>query len=81
MPKKLVVVAAHGDGEPPKTLDAGYVEKIKHYFGNLDKSPFNMIMGDTFVLGNTLGIIAYPKNRNTYGMKFKCCIGMLGIYA
>ena len=25
-PKKLVVLATHGDGEPPKTLDAHYVK-------------------------------------------------------
>ena len=40
-------LAAHGDGEPPKTLDVGYVENIKHYFDNPNKSPFNLIMGDT----------------------------------
>ena len=28
-PKNLVVLATHGDGEPPKTLDACYVENIK----------------------------------------------------
>jgi hypothetical protein len=28
-PKKLVVLATHGDGEPPKTLDARYVKNIK----------------------------------------------------
>ena len=27
-PKKLVVLATHGDGEPPKTLDARYVKNI-----------------------------------------------------
>ena len=47
IPKKLVVLATHGDGETPKTLDAGYVENIKYYFDNPDKSPFNLIMGDT----------------------------------
>ena len=26
IPKKLGVLATHGDGEPPKTLDAGYVK-------------------------------------------------------
>ena len=46
-PKKLVVLAAHGDGELPKTLDAGYVENIKYYFDNPDKSPFNLMMRDT----------------------------------
>ena len=47
IPKKIVVLASHGDGEPPKTLDAAYVENIKYYFDNPDKSPFNLIMGDT----------------------------------
>ena len=28
IPKKLGVLSAHGDGEPPKTLDAGYVKDI-----------------------------------------------------
>ena len=28
IPKKLGVLAAHGDGEPPKTLDARYVKNI-----------------------------------------------------
>jgi hypothetical protein len=46
-PKKLVVLATHGDGEPPKTLDARYVENIMHYFDNPEKTPFNLIMGDT----------------------------------
>ena len=27
IPKKLGVLAAHGDGEPPKTLDDHYVKK------------------------------------------------------
>ena len=46
-PKKLVVLATHGDGEPPKTLDARYVKNIMHYFDNPEKTPFNFIMGDT----------------------------------
>ena len=46
-PKHLAVLATHGDGEPPKTLDALYVENIKHYFDNPAKTPFNFIMGDT----------------------------------
>ena len=33
-PKTLVVLATHGDGEPPKTLDARYVKNIMHYFDN-----------------------------------------------
>ena len=44
-PKKLVVLATHGDGEPPKSLDACYVKDIKHYFDNPEKTPFNYIMG------------------------------------
>ena len=28
IPKKLGVLATHGDGEPPKTLDAGYVKNL-----------------------------------------------------
>ena len=43
---KIVVLATHGDGEPPKTLDARYVKIIKHYFNNPEKTPFNLIMGD-----------------------------------
>ena len=43
-PKILVVLATHGDGEPPKTLDARYVKDIMHYFDNPEKTPFNMIM-------------------------------------
>ena len=38
IPKKLGVLAAHGDGESPKTLDARYVENIKHYFDNPEKA-------------------------------------------
>ena len=46
-PKKLVVLATHGDGEPPKTLDARYVECINYSFDNPEKSSLNFIMGDT----------------------------------
>ena len=49
IPKKLGVLSANGDGEPPKTLDAGYVKDIMYYFDNREKTPFNV---------NTLGIIA-----------------------
>src|SRR6266511_741891 len=45
--KKLVVPPTHGDGEPPKTLDARYVKDIMHYFDNPEKTPFNYIMGVT----------------------------------
>ena len=43
-PKNLVVLATHGDGEPPKTLDARYVKNINHYFDNPEKTPFNLIV-------------------------------------
>ena len=47
IPKKLVVLATHGDGEPPKTLDARYVKDIMYYFNNPEKTPFNYVMGNT----------------------------------
>ena len=47
IPKKLGVLSAHGDGEPPKTFDASYVKDIMYYFNNPEKTPFNFIMGDT----------------------------------
>ena len=47
IPKKLGVLATHGDGEPPKTLDAHYVKDIMYYFDNPEKTPFNLIMGVT----------------------------------
>ena len=46
IPKKLGVDATHGDGEPPKTLDAHYVKDIMYYFDNREKTPFNYVMGD-----------------------------------
>ena len=45
-PKKLGLLATHGDGEPPKTLDARYVKEIMYYFDNPEKTPFNYVMGD-----------------------------------
>ena len=45
--KLLGVHTTHGDGEPPKTLDARYVKNSNHYFDNPEKTPFNLIMGDT----------------------------------
>ena len=45
--QKIVVLATHRDGEPPKTLDAHYVKDIMYYFDNTKKTPFNFIMGDT----------------------------------
>ena len=47
IPKKLGLLATHGDGEPPKTLDVHYVKDIMHYFNNPEKTPFNYVMGDT----------------------------------
>ena len=47
IPKKLGVLAAHGDGEPPKTLDDHYVKNIMYYFDNPEKTSFNYVMGDT----------------------------------
>ena len=47
IPKKLGVLATHGDGEPPETLAASYVKNIMYYFDNPEKTPFNYVMGDT----------------------------------
>ena len=47
IPKKLGVLATRGDGEPPKTLDAGYVKDIMYYFNNPEKTPFNYVTGVT----------------------------------
>ena len=56
--KQLGLLATHGDGEPPKTLDAHYVKEIMCYFNNPEKTPFNYVMGDTLdqcaLLGKTL---------------------------
>ena len=56
--KILVVLATHGDGEPPKTLDDRYVKDIMHYFDNPEKTPFNYIMGVTLDQHAYLRIIA-----------------------
>ena len=45
--KKIGVLAAHGDEEPPETLDAHYVTDIMYYFDNPEKTPFSLVMGDT----------------------------------
>ena len=47
IPKKLGVLATHGDGEPPKTLDDHYVKNILYHFDNPKKTSFNYVMGDT----------------------------------
>ena len=45
--KQLGVLATHGDGVTPKTLDSRYAKDIMYYFDNPEKTPFNFIMGDT----------------------------------
>ena len=50
IPKKLGVLATHGDGEPPKTLDAHYVKDIMHYFNN-PKTLLQSISSFILVLG------------------------------
>src|SRR3954470_20211688 len=47
IPKKLGVLATHGDEEPPKTLDAQYVQNIMYHFDNPEKTSFNLVMGVT----------------------------------
>ena len=42
-PKKIVVLATDGDGEPPKTLNDCYVKDIMYYFNNPKKTPFNYV--------------------------------------
>ena len=46
IPKKLGLLATHGDGEPPKTLDDHYVKNIMYHFDNPEKTSFNYVMGD-----------------------------------
>ena len=58
IPKKLGVDATQGDGEPPKTIDAHYVEEIVYYFNNTEKNPFRYVTGTRWINVNTLGIIA-----------------------
>ena len=58
IPKKLGVLATHGDGEPHKTLDAHYVKDIMHYFNNPEETPSYYLMGECWITVNTLGIIA-----------------------
>ena len=80
IPKKLGLLATHGDGEPPKTLDARYVKIIKQYFDNPEKTPFNYIMGVTLDEHEYFRDYCLIKKGNCYGIKLKCCIGMLAIY-
>ena len=77
IPKKLRALATHGDGKPPETLDARYVENIKHYFDNPEKAPFNLIMGDTLDQCEYFIDYHFTQKGNYYGIKLICCIGML----
>ena len=47
MPKNLGVLATHGDGVAPKTLDSHCAKDIMYYFDNPVKTQLNFIMGDT----------------------------------
>ena len=58
IPKRIGVDATHGDGEPPKTLNARYVKGIMYYFDNPEKTPFNCVMGDTLDQREYIRIIA-----------------------
>ena len=81
IPKTLGVLAAHGDEEPPKTLDARYVTDIMYYFDNPEKTPFNLVMGVTLDQREYFRDYRLTQKGNYYGIKFICCVGMLGIYA
>ena len=81
IPKKLGVLSAHGDGEPPKTLDAGYMIDIMYYFNNPKKTPFNYVMGVTLDQREYFRDHRLTQKGNYCGIKFICCIGMLGNYA
>ena len=57
IPKKLGLLATHGDREPPKTLDARYVKEIMYYLIILRK-PHSIMLWETRGMNvNTLGII------------------------
>ena len=74
------MLSTHGDGEPPKTLDAHYVKDIMYYF-DPNKTPFNYVMGDTLDLHEYFRDYRLTQKGKYYGIKFICCIGMLGNYA
>ena len=81
IPKKIGVLAAHGDGEPPKTLDDRYVKDIMYYFNNPEKTPFNYVMGVTLDQREYFRDYRLTQKGNYYGIKLICCVGMRGIYA
>jgi len=76
-----VVLATHGDGEPPKTLDASYVGRVNYSFDNPEKSSSNFIMGDTLDQREYFRDYLYLKKGNTYGIKLEYCNGLLGMHA
>ena len=81
IPKKLGVLAAHGDGEPPKTLDARYVKDIMHYFDNPEKNPFNYIMGVMLDQREYFRDYRLTQKGKLLRINLLCCVGMPGIYA
>ena len=76
--KKLGVLATHGDGEPPKTLDDRYVQDIVYYFDNPEKTPFNYVMGDTLDQREYFRDYRLTQKGNYYGIKLICCVGCSG---
>ena len=81
IPKKLGVLAAHGDGEPPKTLDARYVTDIMYYFHNSETTSFNYVIGAMLDQREYFRDYRLTQKGNYYGIKFICCVGMLVNYA
>ena len=74
--KNLSVLATHGDGEPPTTLDTRYVKNIMHYFDNPEKTPFNLIMGVTLDQREYFMDYRLTQKGNLLWGHI-CCIGML----
>ena len=81
IPKQLGVLPAHGDEEPPKTLDARYVTDIMYYFDNPEKTPFNLVMGDTLDQREYFRDYRLTQKGKLLWDQIDMCIGMLGIYA
>ena len=67
IPKKLGVLATHGDGVTPKTLDSHYVRNIMYYFDNPEKTPFNYVMGVTLDQREYLGLSLDTKRETIMG--------------
>ena len=70
IPKKIGVLATHGDGVTPKTLDSHYVRDIMYYFDNPEKTPFNFIMGVTLDQCEYFRDYRWTQKGNYYGIKF-----------